>query len=483
MVKSVILFEANEVPKRLVDDHVARRPDGALAKIVGVGRFYETRCDDEIELDPWISWPSLHRGVNDAAHRVLHLGQSLDWADREYPPVWRLLHGAGVRVGVFGSLHSSHTPPDARDYEFYVPDFFAAEAFAHPQSLLPFQEFNLVMTRRSARNIDPGLPVREAARFGASALANGLSVNAMAKIGAQLAEERITPTRKIRRRNIQGVIGTDLFLSLLRQRRPQFSTFYTNHVAAAMHRYWGAYFTGDYGAENPMGEDWIAKYRDEVPHAMDVLDDMLGKVLAYVEDSDDTVLMLASSLGQAAIQEARPTDGFTTIVDVDRLMAFLGFEPGQYRTANAMAPCISIDLDPDIAGDFEEKLIRTKIMGAEPVRDEREIAPLSYDIKNGRSAHLYFYFEGQRPEGDIVTGNRAAPLEEAGLGFFIHEDNVACSAHHIPEGILGVYDPSADGRAANGASEISTLDIAPALLRNFGADVPGYMKADAGLTI
>ena len=480
-MKSVIFFEANEVPKRLAADHIARRPDGALAKMAKRGRMLETRCDDEIELDPWISWPTLHRGVIDKAHRVLHLGQSLDWADENYPPIWRLLHRAGVRVGVFGSLHSSHTPADARDYEFYVPDFFAAEAFAHPETLLPFQEFNLVMTRRSARNVDPGLPMREAARFGASAIGNGLSVGAMAKIGAQLAEERINPARKIRRRNLQGVIGADFFLSLLRQRNPQFATFYTNHVAASMHRYWGAYFKDDYGDENPMGADWIAKYGAEVPHAMDVLDDMLAKVIAYVESRDDTVLMLVSSLGQAAIQEARPTDGFTTIVDVDRLMAFLGFEPHQYRTANAMAPCISIDLEPEIAQDFEEKLLRTRIMDAEPVRDEREIAPLSFDIKNGRSAHLYFYFEGQRPEGEITVGNRMAPLEEAGIGFFIHEDNVACSAHHIPEGVLAIYDPSTDGAKMNGAGKISTLDIAPALLRNFGADVPDYMKADAGL--
>ncbi len=482
-MKSVILFEANEVPTRLVDDHLRRRPDGAIAKIAREGRFLKTRCEDEIELDPWISWPTLHRGVKDTAHRILHLGQSLDWADETYPPIWRLLHRAGVRVGVFGSLHSSHRPDDARDYEFYVPDFFAAEAFAHPQSLLSFQKFNLLMTRRSARNIDPGVPVREAAEFGASAIGAGLSVSSVAKIGAQLVDERVNPTRKIRRRNIQGIIGADLFLSLLREHQPQFATFYTNHVAAAMHRYWGAHFQDDYGDENPMGAEWIEKYSGEVPHAMDVLDDMLTKITAYVESRRDTVLMLVSSLGQAAIQEARPTDGFTTIVDVEKLMGFLGFEPDQYSTANAMAPCISIDLDPDIVQDFEEKLQRTTLMGATPIREEREIAPLSFDIKNGRSAHLYFYFEGQRPEGEIRTGNRTASLEEAGIGFFIHEDNVACSAHHIAEGILGIYDPSSDGSKMNSDDAISTLDIAPALLKNFGAPAPAYMSAAPKLVI
>src|SRR5215468_8012532 len=115
-MKTVILLEANEIPRRLVEDHIARRPDGALAALVERSNTWVTECEDELELDPWISWPTLHRGVIDSRHGIHHLGQSLETADEKYPPVWRLLTEAGVDVGVFGSLHSSHVPPDAEQY-------------------------------------------------------------------------------------------------------------------------------------------------------------------------------------------------------------------------------------------------------------------------------------------------------------------------------------------------------------------------------
>lgn len=479
---SIISFEVNELPIRVVEDHIARRPNGALAKLERSARTFETICEDQIELDPWISWPTLHRGVIDRDHQVLHLGQSMDWVDRTYPPIWRLLNAAGRKVGVFGSLFSSNVPENARDYSFYVPDYFAVEPFAHPEQLMPFQEFNLVMTRQSARNINPGVPVREAARFGASALANGLSIQTLGRVSAQLASERVESHRKIRRRNMQGVIGMDLFMHQMKRTRPDYASYYTNHVAAAMHRYWAAHFTGDYEPQNPMGADWIEKYEDELPAAMEVLDAMLFRLMRYCEARPGTVLMVNSSLGQAAIQDTGEARGFTTLTDVDRFMSFLGLEQDDYTVANAMVPCISIDLSPDKAQEVVEKLKNLRVMGHQAEQNEREIAPLSFDLKHGRSLHLYFYFEGREPEGEVLLGNRTASPEDAGFGFFVHEDNVACSAHHIREGYLALWDPN---KPENGGvrKRISTLDVAPALLRNFNVDVPDYMKAEPDLEI
>jgi hypothetical protein len=127
--------------------------------------------------------------------------QSLEAADEKYPPVWRLLTEAGVDVGVFGSLHSSHVPPDAEDYAFYVPDYFAQEVYAHPASLLPFQQFNLVMTRRSARNVDTGVPAKESAQFLGRAVRHGLRPATVGRVASQLVDERRDPVRKIRRRS------------------------------------------------------------------------------------------------------------------------------------------------------------------------------------------------------------------------------------------------------------------------------------------
>ncbi len=480
-MKPIILFETNEVPWRVAEDYAARFPKSALAALIAKSRNFETVCPDEIELDPWISWPTLHRGVNDRAHGIRHLGQSLDYANKEYPPVWSLLQQAGKSVGVFGSLHSSSVPDDANDYAFYVPDFFATEAFTHPASLRPFQEFNLAMTRKSARNVDMGIPLKEGAAFGVAALRNGLTPQTIGLIVQQLITERVIPGRKIRRRNIQGVLGLDFFLGLLNRTKPAFATFYTNHVAAAMHRYWAAHFTGDWGAENPMGSEWVSKYKDELTHSMDVLDLMLKRLMRFCE-RQGYELIVTSSLGQAEVR-AGQTRGFTTVTDVAKFMDFAGFSRADWQASHAMVPCISLHIRPERAQEIVERLSNLEVMGVKAVFSEREISPLSFNIRDGKSLHLYFIFDNQEPEGEVRLGNRVAPIKEAGFGFFVHEDNVACSAHHIPEGMMLVYDPGRTAPDAQERRKVSTLDIAPALLKNFGVTPPPYMLQSSALAL
>jgi hypothetical protein len=481
-MKNIVLFEANEIPPRLIDDYVARRPRSSLAKLVRTSQTYVTRCDDEIELDPWISWPTLHRGVIDKDHRILHLGQTLEWADRTYPPIWRLLKAAHVEVGVFGSLHSSAVPSDAKQYCFYVPDYFATDAFAHPESLLPFQEFNLAMTRRSGRNVDTGIPAQAAKDFAVSAFQNGISLGTLWRLISQLAGERITAHRKIRRRNLQPIIGLDFFQSLLNRTRPQFATFYTNHVAAAMHRYWAAHFVDDYAPENPMSKEWQKKYGEEVLQAMTVFDRMVGGLMSHVERTDESILVIATSLGQAAVKGGE-TRGFTTVTDIGRFMDFMGMERADWSIGNAMVPCISVTLKPEKAEKLVELMKTVELMGVRAVRSERETGPLSFDLRDGKSFHLYCYWEGVEPTGKLTRGDLSAEPKEAGIGFFFHEDNVAVTAHHVPEGFMAVYDPRSSVATPLVRKNISTRMLAPAILRAFGIKAPAYMIQDAGLAL
>ena len=76
--RKVIMFETNEIPFRVFDDYAQKRPDSHLAKLMAASKQMSTVCEDQIELDPWISWPTLHRGVIDEQHQIVHLGQSLD---------------------------------------------------------------------------------------------------------------------------------------------------------------------------------------------------------------------------------------------------------------------------------------------------------------------------------------------------------------------------------------------------------------------
>ena len=173
MNSGIVFLEINEVPYRVLDYYVEKCPRSATASLMAESTQFVTFCNDEVELDPWISWPTLHRGVNDTAHGILRLGQILDNADKRYPPIWRILADHKVRVGLFGSVHSGHIPEDLTNYPFYVPDFFDDEVFAHPAHLLPFQ-------RGDHAGFDLGVSivvlhqgVHKRGEFGAAFLASG----------------------------------------------------------------------------------------------------------------------------------------------------------------------------------------------------------------------------------------------------------------------------------------------------------------------
>jgi hypothetical protein len=65
-------------------------------------------------------------------------------------------------------------------------------------------------------------------------------------------------------------------------------------------------------------------------------------------------------------------------------------------------------------------------------------------------------------------------LAEIGLVNIAIQDETGSYAYHVPQGILVVYDPS--DRTARDCGTLSTQEIAPTLLRNFGVPRPGYMR-------
>lgn len=475
-----ILLEANEIPFRVVDDYVEQHPGSHLAALMADSKQFDTVCEDQVELDPWISWPTLHRGVIDEQHRILHLGQSLESADRQYPPIWRLLSAAGVTVGVMGSLHSSHVPEDAANYAFYVPDFFANQSFAHPAEVTAFQQFNLLMTRMSARNVATDLPpIRSAADFLRFYATHGISRSTLTTTFKELWNERRDPHLKCRRRSIQPLLSLDIFLDLMRRTAPQFATLYTNHVAAAMHRYWAAAYPDDPDGSD-MPADWRDRYRHEIHYAMDCLDIMIGRLMTYA-DKNGYLLIMASSMGQAA-HKSEVTDGFTTVVDLNRFMATMGLSTSEWTEQHAMVPCVSVTVDPARVDDFERRLSSITCQGHAMSLRRREEPPLSYDRSGDDTFHLFVYFERYSgPQTALLAGSPIS-FEQLGWGFHEHQDNIDCTGRHTPHGLLVVHDSAVPAVRGQGRSRISTLDIAPAILDHFGAAVPGYMnRADAAI--
>jgi hypothetical protein len=272
----------------------------------------------------------------------------------------------------------------------------------------------------------------------------------------------------------------DLFLALLKRTMPDFATFYTNHVAASMHRYWTATFPSDI-PDNYMSEEWCKKYENEIDYSMSVLDLFLGKLKSFV-DAESYTLLITSSLGQAAIKSAEST-GFITITQISKFMELLGLESHEWSLKHAMVPCISVIVDAKKADLFEQNLMKISIDGSKMIKSHKEIAPLSFDRQGDNSFQIFVVFDISQAPTSANFGEISMCPEELGMSFFENQDNVSCTGRHTPFGSLIVYDPLCKSTSENRIN-ISTLDIVPAILSNFDIETPSYMNApDSGLLI
>ncbi|MBD2328775.1 hypothetical protein [Alkalinema sp. FACHB-956] len=463
--RKIVLFELNEVPYKLVDHFCQTHPQSHLAKMLGKSQQYKTYAADSGELSPTKTWPTVHRGVNNDLHGLTNFGQELDEVNQAYPPLWQILASQGVKVGVCGSFFTFPVTDKIQDYAFYLPDVFAAESTAHPQPLEAFQSFNLAMSRASARNVSKKIDVSGALKLLPALPQLGLTSTTIGQIGQQLLAERQDPTVKTRRRTYQTLLSFDIFMKQLQKTKPDFATFFTNHVAANMHRYWAAAFPDDYKVFN-LKDEWVNQFRGEIDFAMQKADELLGRLIAFVDRNPEYVLLVVSSMGQAAFK-AEHVSSCVGIVNFERFMGQLGIAAGDYEERPAMAPIFNVMVNPDKQDCLRQKIGTLEINGQ----------PFAQELEEGFFEFCFKYFQNYSGPEVIHVEGQARSFVEMGLASVPHEDGVYLTGDHIPEGILFNYDPQKASPSNAQRTKISTLDIAPSILENYSVSIPTYMNS------
>ena len=319
---SVIVYELNEVPRRLFDFYADTFPNSAFAFLRMHSNLFETLTADMGSLSPWITWPTMHRGVSNIDHEISELGQTLTKVNSEFPNVYNILAQSGVKVGVFGSLQSYPLPDNLENFAFYVPDTFAAGDECFPDQLRDFQSFNLSMVRANGRNVSNGIAVKSASRFLKNSIKLGLQPKTFMKLFNQVVNETINKDRLVRRRTSQVEIAFDLYFQQIKNTRPDISFFFTNHVASSMHRYWPTVFPKDY-TDGKFELGWLKQWAGEIPHAVKVANFQLQKLIDHCNETDSE-LIVCSSMGQAAVENVEPLESEVLITNLKKLMSYIG---------------------------------------------------------------------------------------------------------------------------------------------------------------
>lgn len=459
-----IVYEMNEVPKKVFDFYANAFPISAFSKLRKNSKLYLTHTADVGHLSPWVTWPTMHRGVSNIDHTISDLGQDLTYVNKDFPSVWEMLAQSGRKVGVFGSLQSYPLPKTLDNYEFYLPDTFAAGNECYPSEINAFQAFNLSMVRINGRNVSKGLVVKDAARFLIRAKKLGLSFKTFKKIGFQVAQEQLNADRVVRRRTSQAEIAFDLYFEQLKKNLPDISFFFTNHVASSLHRYWPTVFPKDY-EEGKFELDWCQRWSREIPHSINVANFQLNKLIDFC-DQNNHRLIVASSMGQGAVEEVEPTYKQVLITDIKKLLNFLNISDTDWEPRMSMSPQVVIK--PKIKS-FMPKLARLNdIYINEKKIDlfETSTGDIRFDLNLTNVKELnIFEFSNKIDPTDLGLSN--INLQDASNSY----------AYHIPQGILMNYEPYV--KRKNNLSEewtdVSVLDFAPSILRSLGVNKASYM--------
>lgn len=460
----IILFELNEVPYKIIHHFCKLYPGSNLAKLLAHGRKYETYAEDQGHLSPWITWPTVHRGVTNEKHLISDFGQNLDEQEKQFPPIWNILAKQGLKVGLFGSLHTYPLPANVEDFSFYVPDTFAAGSECFPKKLEVFQNFNLSMARESSRVVNKKIPAKEALQFLRHLPDLGFRFKTATDLAFHMVDERVNKWKVVRRRTYQSVVGFEIFYKQLVTKKPDFTTFFTNHVASSQHRYWAAAFPEEYETLE-LGRDWIETYNGEIVYTMKKADEMIGRLMKFIESNPEYSLWVLSSMGQEAV-EAKEIFTNLYITNGKKFMDTFNMGPNSYELRPSMMPQFNVYIHPDKCKEFEEKVETFHINDTKiNYRNKGEgVYCLDVGLNNVDESTVKIELLGQ-----II------PLPFSGLEVVQIQDRCGATAYHIPQGSLLIY-PSGSGLKQPGIPTISTTEIVPTILKNYGIKTPGYMS-------
>ena len=460
--KKLIIYELNEVPFKIFN-YFSNQKFSAFNFLNKYARKYETFSEDVGHLSPWITWPSLHRGVNNEKHEISDFGMDLSKVNKDYPSLWEIL-SKKLNVGVFGSLHSYPLPTNVKDYSFFVPDTFASGKECFPKKFEVFQDFNLTMASLNARNVEKVIALKKAKDFLLSSPSLGLSGSTILKVAKQLFDEKIRPEKIVRRRTTQVQLAFDFYFKALNESKPDISFFFTNHVASSMHRYWPGLFPEDYIKSN-FTTEWKKKWMNEIPFTMHEANDQIQKLLNFVNKNKSYSLIVLSSMGQAAVDGSKMVDNEVIIENLNKFFKSLNLDRESWEKRPAMVPQYIVKIKDN---NSKKKFLK----------NSSELTINNKNIKVTDMGENIFKIEiGISNQKDLLVylNQSKKDPESFGLKLISLQDAAGANAYHIPEGILLVYDPQNIKRNDYILDKISTLNIAPSILRNFSNNSPSYM--------
>ncbi len=442
-MRRTIQIEFNELSPTLIDEFIEAGELPNFRRLRDSSEVFITDASEELNLEPWVQWPTLHTGINDRDHGLQHLGEAGRINGRG---VARELAGAGFKVGVFGSMNLDYGPLDG----FVMPDPWNAGSAPHPASLGAFTNFVVSAVQENAADT---LDRRAAVPFLKYVATHGLTPATAISAARQLIAERRDPGLKWRRSLVLDAISYDVFRNLVRRNEVAYATFFSNSTAHFQHYYWRNFRPASFAVPSPpedhpsLADAVLAGYRNH--------DHLIGRFLSdFPHDRLVFVTALSQEPWDTTMCTYRPKD-------FDRLLDLIGVDVALAAVEPVMAERFFLSFQNETAAyDAMERLKGCRI-GDEPVFYVEQTEALR--VKVGCALNDWCLDQGMvtLPDGAQV------PFDE----HFLRIHSIRSGRHHT-DGCFWVQ--SMAPRMIE--DKIPLTSVAPTILRLFGVDAPSYMK-------
>jgi hypothetical protein len=394
------------------------------------------------DLEPWIQWYSLHTGLAYEQHGVFHL---TDGPRKNFDDIFTTLMSSGLNVGCGGSMNVKGFDKDG---SFFISDPWCGGQDASPASLNIFQRF-VAQNVQEYSNPDAKTENVTAAKFVAFMAKHGLSAATATNIVRQLLDEKLKDKKlSWRRAFILDQLSLDLFASLFKEYKPDFSTFFSNSTAHLQHSYWRHMDPGAFTVKPSQSDMPI--YGDAIFLGYKAMDKMLGRLQSLVGPRD--LLIFATGLSQQPFLR-KEADGGQHFYRLRNVEAFLKMLDVEYQSVEpVMTHQFMMRFENDAQSQHAAKQLNALQLNGVP----------AFDLHDHGEKGIYFGLQAHHqlsPDEhltSLLTNERWKFFE---LAYQIEAIKSGC---HHPDGMLWFQT----GQHYN-AGRCSILDVYPTLLDLF----------------
>ncbi|RMF27502.1 MAG: hypothetical protein D6759_17575 [Chloroflexi bacterium] len=413
-----------------------------LARLMG-GGVHATLRSLEPSLTP-IVWTTIATGKGPEKHGVTRFFDTATGLRTRR--LWDILAAPDRPIGLFG-WPVTWPPPQLPG--FVIPSLFERANDTHPPHL------------RFIREMESGLqaPWRQRISLITQAMRYGLRPITLTHIVGYFLQSRLRRLRAndhfIRQRVLKLEIQLDLYLNLVRRYRPWFTAFYLNQTDAFSHRFW-RYLEPEHFP--PLPPEELNRYRDAIPHAYELADQALGRILRLTDE--ETLICLLSDHGFEASHKAQQgLQDFRGRLKGGAILRTFGLDGELSYVHHRRWIVLSFRRDP--SPERKAAVIQKLRSAYIP-----EIDMPMFDVKEDNIGSLAVKLYGARvfdnrdlnaltvvwPEGQCRFTDLVQP-----------EYDLKVSGVHHPDGILVLKGPGVR-RRTEPLSEATVLDVVPTLL-------------------